>query len=222
MAEKVKGKTTGKATAKGGETDSPQAKPVARKRKPPVKGKKPVTKAAKPAAKKAAPFAKEATVVASRPTPGASVPIPRWLAPFEEMERWFEEALNRPFFAPAWLPRLRFPDIAGELAPSVDIYEEGLDVVVKAEVPGIRREDIEVNLSGDLLTISGTKRAEEKVERKDFHRVERSYGSFTRRLKIPVETQTDKAKASFKDGVLEIRIPKTVAAASKGRKVTVS
>ena len=139
----------------------------------------------------------------------------RFLAPFEDMERWFEEAFRRPFFGPSWLPRLKFPEIMGEVSPSVDIFEDDNDVVVKAEVPGTRKEDIELNLTEDTITISGHKKEEEKVEKKDFYRLERSFGSFTRKLRLPTDILTDKAKASFKDGVLEVRIPKSPTAKSK-------
>lgn len=138
-----------------------------------------------------------------------------FLSPFEEMERWFEESFRRPFFAPAWMPRIKFPEMAGEASLAVDIFEDGNNVVVKAEVPGMKKEDIEVNLTQDTITISGQKNAEEKVERKDFYRVERTFGSFTRKLRLPADIQTDKAKATFKDGVLEVRIPKTSTAATR-------
>ncbi len=144
----------------------------------------------------------------------------RFPTSFEEMERWFEDVFRRPFFAPAWMPRIKFPEM-GEMTPSVDIYEEGGDVVLKAELPGMKKEDIDVNIAGDTVTISGEKKAEEKVERKDFYRFERSYGSFTRKLRLPAETQSDKAKASFHDGVLEVRIPKTEAAKEKMKKVPI-
>lgn len=133
----------------------------------------------------------------------------RFLTPFEDMERWFEEAFRRPFFGPSWMPRIKLPELMGEVSPSVDIFEDGNNVVVKAEVPGMKKEDIEVNLTQDTITISGHKKEEEKVEKKDFYRLERSFGSFTRKLRLPSDILTDKAKASFKDGVLEVRIPKS-------------
>lgn len=142
------------------------------------------------------------------------------LSPIEEMERWFEDAFRRPFFAPPWLPRLKFPEL-GEVSPAVDIFEEGEDVVVKAEIPGVNKEDLSVDIAENIITISGKKKSEEKVERKDFYRCERSVGSFTRKLRLPTETQTDKAKASFKDGTLEIRIPKTQEAKAKSKKITI-
>jgi HSP20 family protein len=144
----------------------------------------------------------------------------RFPTSLDEMERWFEDVFRRPFFAPTWMPRIKFPEL-GEMAPSVDIYEEGGDIVLKAELPGMKKDEIDVNIAGDTVTISGEKKAEEKVERKDFYRLERSFGSFTRKLRLPAEIQPDKAKASFHDGVLEVRIPKTEAAKEKTKKVPI-
>jgi HSP20 family protein len=144
------------------------------------------------------------------------------LSPFEEMERRFEEFFRRPFslLSPTWLPRLRMPELE-ELAPSVDILEEGGEVVIKAELPGIRKEDIDVKLTDNTITISGEKRKEEKVEKKNYYRMERSYGSFRRSFSLPSEVQTDKVKAQFKDGILEIRVPKTEEAKQKEKKVLI-
>lgn len=146
----------------------------------------------------------------------------RAISPFETMERWFEEAFRRPFssLSPPWLPRLRETEME-EVMPSVDIFEEGDNVVVKAELPGIRKEDIDVNMTDNTVSISGEKKKEEKVERKNYYRGERSYGAFTRSFRLPVEVQTDKAKASFKEGVLEIRIPKTEEAKKREKKVSI-
>jgi HSP20 family protein len=103
----------------------------------------------------------------------------------------------------------------------VDIFEEGSDVVVKAELPGMRKEDIDVKLTDNTVTISGEKKKEEKVEKKNYSRIERSYGSFTRAFSLPSEVQTDKAKAQFKDGILEIRVSKTEEAKKKEREVMI-
>ena len=146
----------------------------------------------------------------------------RAISPFEEMEKRFEEFFRRPFsmLGPSWFPAIRMPEI-GEVSAKVDIFEEGNDVVVKAELPGMKKEDLDVNLTDDTITVSGEKKKEEKIEKKDYYRVERSYGSFTRSFRLPKEVQSDKAKASFKDGVLEIRVPKTEEAMKKEKKVTI-
>ena len=146
----------------------------------------------------------------------------RAVSPFEDMEKRFEEFFKRPFsmFGPSWMPRMKFPEM-GVISPEMDIFEDGNDVVVKAEMPGLKKEDIEVNLTDDTVTVSGEKKKEEKVEKKDYYRIERSYGSFSRSFRLPKEVQSDKAKATFKDGVLEIRVPKTAEAISKEKKLTI-
>jgi len=146
----------------------------------------------------------------------------RFLSSFEEMEHWFEEMFKRPFYSP-WMPRFRFPEFRDlrEFSPSVDIFEEGNDVVVKAEIPGMSKDEIDVNITDDVITISGEKKSEEKIEKKDFFRLERSHGSFSRSLTLPVEIQTDNAKAAFKDGILEVRIPKSEAAKQKAKKLKI-
>jgi HSP20 family protein len=108
-----------------------------------------------------------------------------------------------------------------EVSPSVDVFEEGDEVVVKAELPGISKEDIDVKVTDDVVTISGEKKKEEKVEKKNYYRIERSYGSFTRSFRLPTEVQAEKASAKFKEGVLEIRIPKTEEAKKKEKKVSI-
>lgn len=144
------------------------------------------------------------------------------LSPFEEMERRFEEFFRRPLslLGPSWFPRLRMPEME-EVSPTVDIFEEGSDVVVKAELPGMKKEDIDVKLTENTITISGEKKKEEKIEKKNYYRMERSYGSFTRAFSLPSEVQTDKAKAQFKDGILQIRIPKTEEAKQKEKRVMI-
>jgi len=142
------------------------------------------------------------------------------VSPFEEMERWFGDFMNRPFFSPMWVPRFHLPQMQS-LSLSVDVYEEAETVVVKAELPGIGKEDVEVEVSENVLTISGEKKSQEKVERKDYHRIERTYGSFSRSIRLPGEVVTEQAKATFDNGVLEIRIPKTEAAKQKKRKIDI-
>lgn len=140
------------------------------------------------------------------------------LSPLMQMDRLFDEVFRRPFFSS--LLSQRGSELEEPYLP-VDIYEDNESVILKAELPGIKRENIDIQLAADSITISGQKKSEEKVEHKDYYRLERSYGSFTRRFQLPVETQTDKARATFKDGVLEVRIPKSVSAAQRVRKLTV-
>jgi HSP20 family protein len=143
------------------------------------------------------------------------------LSPFEEFERRFEDFFRRPFslMEAPWLRR--WPALAGEVSPAMDIFEEGGDIVVKAEIPGMKKEEIHVDINEKAVTVSGEKRKEEKVERKDYVHLERTFGSFARTFALPAEVQTDKARATFKDGILEVRMPKTAEAASRARKVAI-
>lgn len=141
-------------------------------------------------------------------------------SPFAEMEQLFDDFFQRRFFAPAFMPRFKFPEL-GNVSTSVDMFEDGKDLVIKADLPGIKKEEINVDFSDDIVTISGEKKSEEKTERKDYYRVERSYGSFVRKLRLPVEIQVEKTNASFKDGVLEIRMPKSETSKPKTQKITV-
>lgn len=148
--------------------------------------------------------------------------LKRYVSPFEDMERMFEDFVQRRFFAPSWMPRLKLPELGDiDVSTSIDMFEEGDDLVIKAEIPGMKKEEISIDFADDAITISGEKKSEEKTERKDYYRVERSFGSFSRRLRLPVEIQVDKAHATFKDGVLEIRMPKSEHEKQKVRKIAV-
>ena len=146
---------------------------------------------------------------------------PEVLSPFGEMERYFNEIFHQPFSLfnhPMW----RRPQFQGKelIAPAVDIFEEGKEVVVKAEIPGMKKSDINVNVTENSITISGEKKEEKKVDKTDYHRVECSYGSFCRSFQLPEGVNSDKAKASFKDGILEIRMPKS--GKEKKKKLTIN
>ncbi|WP_319547978.1 Hsp20/alpha crystallin family protein [Desulfogranum marinum] len=143
------------------------------------------------------------------------------VSPFEDMERYFDKFFKHPFSLmtrPSW-SGFDFPAME-EMSPSVDIYEEKGKMIVKAEIPGINKEDLDVSITENTVTISGEKKQEKKVEKKDYHREERRYGSFCRRFRLPADVDADKAEASFKNGVLEISLPKTKE--SKQKKVTIS
>ncbi|MCF8056877.1 MAG: Hsp20/alpha crystallin family protein [Desulfocapsa sp.] len=147
---------------------------------------------------------------------------PEFLTPFREMESYFEELFRHPFpffgRLPTW-PRAELLD-KGMISPTVDIFEEDKEVVVKAEIPGMKKSDISIDIDENSITISGEKKQEKKVEKKDYHRFECSYGSFCRSFRLPDDVNSDKAKASFKDGVLEIRMPKT--GNGKNKKIDIS
>jgi HSP20 family protein len=143
---------------------------------------------------------------------------------FGDFERYFDKFFRHPFSL--MTPTMGLGDFLreypklGEMAPSVDIYEEGKDLVLKAELPGIAKEDLNVTITENRITIEGEKKQEEKVEKKDYHWVERAYGSFSRSFRLPDYVKGEAAKATFKDGILEIRAPKTEVKQQK--KITVA
>ena len=138
----------------------------------------------------------------------------RTLAPWSgglrrEMERLLER-FAEPFGEP-------FEMAAGDWAPKLDVSETKDAMVVTAEMPGVDPKEIEVALTGDLLTLKGEKESEEKEER--YHRVERTYGAFLRSVRLPVAVDGSKVTATFKNGVLVVTLPKTPA--SKGTTIPV-
>jgi HSP20 family protein len=104
--------------------------------------------------------------------------------------------------------------------PAVDVFEKEDKFVIKAELPGMKEEDIDVSMVGDTLFIRGEKKAEAEVKDEDYYRCERTYGSFYRSIPLPSTMDADKIEASFEDGVLEVVIPKS--AKMKPKKVAVA
>ncbi len=115
-----------------------------------------------------------------------------------------------------WLPGSLLPF----QAPAVDVYEDEDYVIVKAEVPGIAKENLDVSLSGSTLTIKGEKKEEQRRNENYYYRA-RSHGIFTRIIELPAEIKGKMATASFENGVLEIRLPKTEEAKKKVAKIRI-
>jgi len=92
--------------------------------------------------------------------------------------------------------------------PAVDVTEDKNNVIVKADLPGMKQEEIEVNLDQDILTIKGERKIESEKDEKNYHRVERAYGSFERSIQLGSDVDKEKIKASYKNGVLEVVLPK--------------
>lgn len=93
--------------------------------------------------------------------------------------------------------------------PAVDVYEQGGNIVVKAELPGMKPEELHLAVEDDLLTISGEKKQENEVKEKDYYHLERTFGRFERRLRLPETVKAEGAKASYKDGILQVELPKS-------------
>jgi len=108
-----------------------------------------------------------------------------------------------------------------EWLPSVDVSETKNDLVIKAELPGLDTKDIDISMNNGYLTIKGEKKHEKEEKDENYHVIERSYGSFTRSVRLPREVQSDKITASFKNGILKITLPKSEEAKKKEIKIKV-
>lgn len=106
-------------------------------------------------------------------------------------------------------------------APAIDVFEEGDDVVVKAEIPGASKDEIDVSVTDSVLTISGEKERKEEIKEDKYYRCERSYGAFSRSVELPGEVEGSRAQATFTDGVLEVRVPKTEESRRKAIKLKI-
>jgi HSP20 family protein len=105
--------------------------------------------------------------------------------------------------------------------PTLDITETKSDLIVKAELPGIDPKEIDISLTGDTLTIKGEKQQEKEEKEENYYRIERSYGIFSRTIKLPMSVQNDRIKASYQHGVLKITLPKSEEAKQKQIKIKV-
>ncbi len=128
----------------------------------------------------------------------------------DDMERMMSEFIHRPFTGMGTTPfRGLLSDVGTTgISPAVDVFEDEGAIVVKAELPGLTRKDIEVKLIDNTLEITGEKKTEDKIDRKDYLKVERSYGRFSRTLRLPEGLEGEKVTANFTNGVLEIKIPR--------------
>jgi HSP20 family protein len=108
-----------------------------------------------------------------------------------------------------------------ETLPAVDVYEKDNTVTVKAEIPGVKSEELDVTIDDDLLTISGEKKHENEVKEKDYYRLESAYGRFERTIRLPEAVKAEGAKAAYKNGVLKIELPKSDQTKKKKLKIDV-
>ena len=127
------------------------------------------------------------------------------------MNRLFEQTLSR--------SRGEEGVTATTWTPAVDIYETADTIVMKAELPGVAREDIQIQIDGSTLTLKGQRRFAKDVQEESYLRIERAYGSFHRSFTLPATVQQEKVRALFKDGVLELTLPK--AEDSKPKRISV-
>ncbi len=145
-------------------------------------------------------------------------PMSRIFSPFEEMERMFEGLFPRNWFRPQ---RDEWPLMQLEVrVPRVDVVDRDDEILVRAEIPGVDKKDLEISVTEDTLTIKGSTRHENKEEKGDYYRSEISTGVFARTLMLPGSVNADKAESEFKDGVLKLTLPKVEKAKRRTIKVS--
>jgi HSP20 family protein len=146
--------------------------------------------------------------------------IVRW-EPFQDLvtsqrdfDRLFREAFN-PLFGKGEASTRTW-------APAVDIFEDENSIVLKAELPGLDPKDVEVRVEDNTLYLKGERKFEREVKEENYHRIERSYGSFARSFSLPNSIESEKVDANYKDGVLTLTLPKREEAKPKAVKINVS
>jgi len=141
-------------------------------------------------------------------------PFEEWGTIQDRINRLFEETFGR-------YPVGKRESLERTWSPVVDIYEEKDNIIVKAELPGIKKEDVSIEIKNNVLTISGERKHEAEKKKENYHRIERYYGKFSRSFTLPETVQVDKVKASYKDGILEITLPKAEEAKPKSIPITI-
>ena len=123
----------------------------------------------------------------------------------EDMERRLDNMLGRSSLLAGWR---HMPSSEVGWSPVIDVFEKDDKFIVKAEIPGMKEEDVDVSVVGDTLTIKSEKKSESEVKEEDYYYCESSYGSFSRSIGLPSNIDTKKIEANYEDGVLEIGLPK--------------
>jgi HSP20 family protein len=132
--------------------------------------------------------------------------VVRW-DPFRDLSL-LQDRMNRLFDDAGRTWRADEPAATTTWSPAVDIFETEGEIVVKAELPGLDRKDITLHLENNVLTLRGERKFEKETKDENYHRIERSYGNFSRSFSIPASVDEEKIRADYKDGVLKIMLPK--------------
>jgi HSP20 family protein len=140
----------------------------------------------------------------------------------DEMDRVFDDVFGRGWLTPRF-GRLQSPwrSKLEEWAPNIEVFHRNNELVVRADLPGLTKDDIKVDVTEDRITLQGERKREHEEEKEGVYRSERSYGSFYREIPLPEGTITDQAKANFKDGVLEITMPTPPEQVRRGRRLEI-
>jgi HSP20 family protein len=146
----------------------------------------------------------------------------RVLTPFEEMDRLFEGFFPRGWMRPFHMAWPTWGEMGASLdarVPKVDVIDREGEVVVRAEVPGVEKDDLDVSVSDNAVTIKGKTKREEKEEKGDYYHCEISSAAFARTVPLPSNVDSEKVTARFKDGVLELTMPKVEKAKRRSVKI---
>ena len=134
-----------------------------------------------------------------------------------EFKKKGNDLFNRVFCSSRWLPAA----FTRGFTPSFDVSETDEDIIVKAELPGVDPKELEVNLTGSTLTVKGEKKEEREQKTESMHRIERSFGSFSRSVTLPCEVKKEKIEATLKNGVLNLKLPKAESSKKSSIKIDV-
>ncbi|MGZ7038849.1 MAG: Hsp20/alpha crystallin family protein [Thermoanaerobaculia bacterium] len=150
-----------------------------------------------------------------------------FLSPFSLLQRFFVDDIGQLFDERGIGTASRTQPRDGGMDrptwdPKIDVIQRGNDLIVRTDLPGIKPDDVVVEISDDVITISGERHQEKEEDRGSVYRFERTYGAFFREIPLPEGAIVDQAKASFKDGVLEITVPAPSAQVARGRRIEIS
>ena len=145
--------------------------------------------------------------------------------PLREMEEAPQNRFN-PFFLGGFPNRMASGEIpsltVADWSPEVDISEDDHGYVLKADLPEMKKDDVRVTVEDGILSVSGERKSEKEDQKKKFHRIERSFGTFRRTFTLPEDADSTKVTAEFRDGVLKVHLPTTTTAKSKATQVKVA
>ena len=152
-----------------------------------------------------------AITVRRNPSLALTLPFYRPMSLFDEIDRLTGDMWE------SWTPAVCCDD----MLPRMDMYEEKDELVMRAELPGIQKENVDISVENDVLTIKAEKKQEQVTEEATYYSCERSFGSYSRSVSLPFPVDTEKVSATFENGVLEIRLPKAEEAKAKHIEVKV-
>lgn len=140
----------------------------------------------------------------------------------EEIDRLLDEfGFSRGWLSRPWASRMRHQAALEMWTPQIELSQQNNELIVRADLPGLKKEDVNIDITDEAITVSGERHQDKESESGGMYRSERSYGSFYRAIPLPKGAMSDQAKATFKDGVLEIRVPAPPEQVTRGRRIEI-